>query len=115
MSNCTLSFDTSIIWKKFYRRNNKNSKNKHLLCFPDHLNFEHRVFCYIATNQSNRFCGQKIILYSYADGNEDLKIYGNFSEFDDENEINVGEYVSFDYFEDIIAPFYFAKEIVYLC
>lgn len=39
-----ISFDPDIIWKDSYRRNNRSRTQKHILCFPNHIDNHHIVW-----------------------------------------------------------------------
>lgn len=41
--NNSIEIDNKINWKPYYYRNYKSKIEKHLLCFPDHFNGNHRV------------------------------------------------------------------------
>lgn len=64
MTSISISFDPNINWKCSYRRNNKTTQNKHVLCFPDHLSFNHRVFMCKYSYRTLDFAG-KIYLSEY--------------------------------------------------
>lgn len=44
MQNYQIEFDPDIKWHDIYRRNYKGKDSKHILCFPDHFYFGHKVY-----------------------------------------------------------------------